>query len=71
MDIIGAIKEFFRAFNNWEEDKEGRLRREIKALEEKIKKIQSGPPTKGGVAKIVKLKKEVKTKKDYLIQGAK
>ena len=71
MSILGTIKEALKAWNNWDEDKEGRLRREIKALEEKVKKIQHGPPNKGNVKKILKLKKQINKKKNYLIQGAK
>ncbi len=71
MSWISAIKEALRWTNNWNEDKAGRLRREIKALEEKAKKLQKSPPSKGIVKKVWKLKKQIKKKKDYLIQGAK
>ena len=71
MNIIGVLKEALEWVNSWNKDKTGRLRREIKALEGKIKRLQARPPTKGTVDKIWKLKKQIKIKKDYLIQGAK
>lgn len=71
MSILGAIKEVFKRWNSWEDDKEGRLRREIETLEGKVKLLQEKPATKGRVNKIIKLKKKIEQKKDYLIQGAK
>ncbi|KKM72668.1 hypothetical protein LCGC14_1418200 [marine sediment metagenome] len=71
MSFISALKELLRTWNNWDEDKEGRLRREIQNLKDKVKRIQLSSPTKGRVNKIVKLKQKIKEKKNYLIQGAK
>ena len=71
MSIIGFIKELLRAGSNWHEDKAGRLRREIKGLKKKVKKIQKSSPTKGRVKKILNLKRKIKEKESYLIQGAK
>ncbi len=71
MSFISALKEALRSWNNWEEEKEGRLRREILKLKDKVKRIQKQPPTKGVVKKIWKLKQKIKQKESYLIQGAK
>ena len=71
MSFISALKEALRSWNNWEEEKEGRLRREILKLKDKVKRIQKQPPAKGVVKKIWKLKQKIKQKESYLIQGAK
>jgi len=71
MSRVKAIGEIFKSWNLWNEDKSGRLRREINALKEKINKIQEKPATIKRVAKIIKLNEKLKVKREYLIQGAK